>query len=258
MAATVKVWSGSAWVTKPVKVWSGSAWVAKPLKFWNGSAWIGPSGGAIVAPTFRSLANTSYAARTQTDITKPSGVTTNDIMIAFIVLARAGSAPTNPTPPSGFTQIGTFTSVVDSGSFNGKCGLFWKRATGSEPATYTFTQDVSYSTQGLVMAYSGCTTSGSPVDVFAQTSGNSTGAGPTLTATGVTTTQANDMLVWAGHNWDGSGALTPPTGMTERLDSLAYAADQVIATASATGTRTQTQASSSNPFSVFLIALKGT
>jgi hypothetical protein len=35
-----KVWSGSAWVTKPVKVWSGSAWVVKPLKVWNGSSWV--------------------------------------------------------------------------------------------------------------------------------------------------------------------------------------------------------------------------
>ena len=24
---SIKVWTGSAWVTKPVKVWNGSAWV---------------------------------------------------------------------------------------------------------------------------------------------------------------------------------------------------------------------------------------
>ena len=36
----LKIWTGSAWVTKPVKVWSGSAWAAKPVKFWNGSAWV--------------------------------------------------------------------------------------------------------------------------------------------------------------------------------------------------------------------------
>jgi len=36
----MKVWSGSAWVEKPVKVWTGSAWVEKPLKVWNGSAWV--------------------------------------------------------------------------------------------------------------------------------------------------------------------------------------------------------------------------
>lgn len=36
----IKVWTGSAWVEKPVKVWTGSAWVQKPVKFWSGSAWI--------------------------------------------------------------------------------------------------------------------------------------------------------------------------------------------------------------------------
>lgn len=35
-----KVWSGSAWVAKPVKVWNGTAWVTKPLKVWSGSAWV--------------------------------------------------------------------------------------------------------------------------------------------------------------------------------------------------------------------------
>jgi hypothetical protein len=36
----IKVWTGSAWVLKPVKVWTGSAWVEKPLKRWNGSTWV--------------------------------------------------------------------------------------------------------------------------------------------------------------------------------------------------------------------------
>lgn len=35
----LKVWTGAAWVVKPVKVWNGSAWVVKSLKRWTGSAW---------------------------------------------------------------------------------------------------------------------------------------------------------------------------------------------------------------------------
>lgn len=35
----LKLWTGSAWVQKPVKVWSGSTWVTKPLKSWSGEAW---------------------------------------------------------------------------------------------------------------------------------------------------------------------------------------------------------------------------
>jgi hypothetical protein len=37
--AGVGVWSGTAWVEKPVKVWNGSAWVQKPVKHWDGSSW---------------------------------------------------------------------------------------------------------------------------------------------------------------------------------------------------------------------------
>jgi hypothetical protein len=36
----ISVWTGSAWVRKPVKVWTGSAWVIKPMKRWTGSAWV--------------------------------------------------------------------------------------------------------------------------------------------------------------------------------------------------------------------------
>jgi hypothetical protein len=36
----ISVWTGAAWVEKPVKVWNGSSWINKPLKRWNGSSWI--------------------------------------------------------------------------------------------------------------------------------------------------------------------------------------------------------------------------
>lgn len=36
----IKVWTGAAWVAKPVKVWNGGSWVVKPVKYWNGSSWI--------------------------------------------------------------------------------------------------------------------------------------------------------------------------------------------------------------------------
>jgi len=35
----IKVWTGSAWVLKPLKVWNGTAWVTKPIKIWNGTTW---------------------------------------------------------------------------------------------------------------------------------------------------------------------------------------------------------------------------
>jgi hypothetical protein len=35
----VKIWTGSAWTSKPMKVWTGTAWVTKPLKIWDGATW---------------------------------------------------------------------------------------------------------------------------------------------------------------------------------------------------------------------------
>lgn len=34
-----KVYTGAAFVQKPLKVWNGSAWVQKPIKIWTGTAW---------------------------------------------------------------------------------------------------------------------------------------------------------------------------------------------------------------------------
>ena len=36
----IKVWTGTAWVAKPVKVWTGTAWVTKPVKYYNGTTWV--------------------------------------------------------------------------------------------------------------------------------------------------------------------------------------------------------------------------
>jgi hypothetical protein len=36
----LSVWSGSAWVLRPVLVWTGSTWAQKPAKRWSGTAWL--------------------------------------------------------------------------------------------------------------------------------------------------------------------------------------------------------------------------
>ena len=138
-------------------------------------------------------------------------------------------------------------------AWRAKLEVWWRRATASEPANYGFDVWGSNSNEYYAASYSGCPTSGSPVDAFSQNGANT---GGTATGLGVTTTQANDKLIWLGHNWSASGTLKPPTGMTERHDFITYSADQTIAAAGATGNRTQTQAASF-PWATFLIALKG-
>ncbi|MGB5135411.1 MAG: hypothetical protein WBN89_09595 [Prochlorococcaceae cyanobacterium] len=36
----VSIWSGGAWLSRPVKVQLGGAWVEKPARRWSGTAWV--------------------------------------------------------------------------------------------------------------------------------------------------------------------------------------------------------------------------
>jgi hypothetical protein len=208
-------------------------------------------GDGVTAPAYRSHTLNAYASRpTGFTLDKPSGVAADDILVACVVHSRTTPAQNDLVAPAGWTKIGT-SPIVTAGGMSAKLEVWWKRATGSEPTGYFFDVWASSSNQGAILAYSGCLASGSPIDVFSQ---NSASTGSTATGTGVTTTSADDTLVWLGHNWDASGALTAPSGMTERFDNLLYCADQTIASAGATGDRTQTLASS-NPWATYMLAL---
>lgn len=209
-----------------------------------------------MAVAIRSQTSTTYASRTNTVLTAPTGLANNDILLAFIFSAAQTTGPV-PTPPTGFTQIGTSTSVTDGGGFNGKFSVFWKRA-ASESGSYTFTHSAA-SSQGVLLAISGAVTSGSPVDVFSSNSGLAPNVGVgnnSSTATGVTTTAANDLLLYLAHDWAGSGALSPPTGFTELFDGLVYGASKALTTAGATGNVTQVNGdSNSEPWAAWLVAI---
>lgn len=208
-------------------------------------------GGGPPDPTiaFRSLTSTTYASRTDTTLAAPAGLADNDILVAVILVGR-GSSPFAPTPPAGFVAFGTATSVTD-GVFVVDLYVFWKRA-ASESGSYTFTH-AAQSSQGLLKAYSGCLTSGTPLNATA----NNTGTGTTSIGSSITTTDFNSFLLFESHEWDGTGGRTPPTGMSERFDSLQYSADELITAIGATGARSYTNANSnpSFPWAVRMIEL---
>jgi len=207
----------------------------------------------MAVPVFRAEAHTAYGS-TAGSVTcaKPTGTVDGDIMVAVLVQGRSGSIASVPTPPSGWAQTASYTTVNDGG-FYGRCSVWWKRA-ASEGVNYAWTLAETVSTQVIICSYSGCLASGNPVDVTSTNSAN-IGVSATATALSVTTTVAETKLIYTGHNWDGGGTRTPPSGMTERYDSLAYFADQNIASAGATGNRTQALVDA-NPWAAFLVALK--
>ena len=152
------------------------------------------------------MASTPYVGSIgQTLITKPTGTANGDILLAalFTGLATATPADIQITPPTGWTQIGTQTEVDDGSGFKAKLWVYWKRA-ASEPSGWDWVHSgvgTTLNTQGVVAAYSGCVTSGNPVDVLAQNFANT---GALATATGVTTTVASTKVLYVGHNWDGT------------------------------------------------------
>jgi hypothetical protein len=220
------------------------------------------SGGAIVAPTYRDTSYLAYGSRANSSISKPAAVAQNDLMLMSCFFAQGGSYPTVPTLPSGWAWVdATPIQAQDDGGFSARFNVAWKVAGASEGASYAFTHG-TFSTNLAIIAFSGVNTS-SPIDAYAKTVNNNS-ASSTRTLTGVTTTQANDMLVGMAFDWaDNTTDETPPTGMTERQDGvLSSVWNQVIAAAGATGTRSNvcnnTNGLNFRPWGGLMIALKGT
>ena len=207
---------------------------------------------------FRSLTSTTYASRTNTTLTAPAGLANGDILLAAIITG-ANNPGVASTPPAGFTALpGSPTTVFDAGGFYGKLAVY-KKVAASESGSYTFTHATA-SSQGVLLAVSGADGT-SPVDVSSSNfSGTgATGGGNTTTATGVTTTNPADLLVYLAHDWTGSGALSPPAGFTENFDSLLYVGTKLLTAAGATGSVTQTNGNPNNPgnpWAAYLIAIK--
>jgi RHS repeat-associated protein len=200
--------------------------------------------------TYRSSSTAASAPITSIVVTKPAGVTTNDVLLAAI---NVDQTPTI-TPPAGWTLVrsdvnGTIQTLA----------IYWRAAGGSEPASYTFTfgAAVNAATAGIV-AYSGVDTT-TPIDV---SGGQANTASTSVTAPSVTTTVANAMVV-GFFGLDNDATFTPPSGMTERWDldvqgtndEASEAADVVKATAGATGTKVATATVSDTSIGQ-LIALK--
>jgi hypothetical protein len=224
----------------------------------SGFTYLDGSDPSIVAPVFGSNWSTTYGSRTNTTITAPSDITDNDILIATLFVGRytSNGGAVSVTPPSGWTLV-DYTSVVDASGdvFAGRMYVYWKRAS-SESGDYTFGHPSAFS-QGIISRYSGCATSGSPIDVYSKAQMSAPGS-TTTTAPSITTTASKDLLVWLSHDWEGTGSISPPAGFTERSDSLVYTADMVQVTAGASNSKSQLNGnvSEGNPWGVIMLALK--
>lgn len=198
---------------------------------------------------------TTYASRTNTTVTAPTGIQDGDYLLAQIVTGSGSEAP-DPTAPSGFSQIGSTVDQTGAGPFNVEHRCYGKRASG-ESGDYTWTHS-SASSQASVSVFRGV----DPVTAEDQISTSNTGSGTTRTWTGLTTVTNGAMIVALGHDWgDTSNNLVPPTGMAECAENgiICYVACEEVPTAGATGNRSHTCNSGSQSdrlFSARLVALR--
>jgi hypothetical protein len=176
---------------------------------------------------------------------RPSGVAADDVLIAHVVLHTHGFAPNPIQAPSGWHEI-----RVDTDANHVTAGVFWRRAGGSEPSSYTFTNNSGDTTQqavGAILAYRGLDPA-APVDAHAGTADPS-GVDDVVTPSVTTTAPTTRLLSLVGAYGNNQGPAAPPGGMTERyegtvvsessvIEILGQAADQVVSTAGATGART--------------------
>jgi hypothetical protein len=179
-------------------------------------------------------------------VTKPTGVVDGDILLAFAG-NDAGTAGTW-TAPSGWSLI---RNDNDDGSVTLGMSCYWKRAS-SEGASYSW-NIAGVSGVVAMLAYRGCTDSGSPIDVNAggPVAGNSTN----IDAPSLTPNFNNDMLV-CGYCIDNGGTavstitvnatLTTETTVVSPTSSQVRVSvgDLLLSSTSATGLKRSTAGAS--------------
>lgn len=188
-------------------------------------------------PEFIAATTAGNINGTTLSITKPAGVGAGNLMVLFVQVFATGItvASTGWTPiieTDGGSGFGNdFTMAVLTKLDDGTAG------------PYTVTWDGTDRWRiGAIAGYRGC------LGTVDASSGASSGASSaTMRSPSLTTIQANTMLVSGGAAEDGSPAVTPPGGMTERaeLNGL-YIADVVQANPGASGDKDATITASWN------------
>jgi len=166
-------------------------------------------GGSV---SFRAAQTSEFTSATASPtISYPTAVA-NDIWLCAIVTDTIHDS--TGTPPTGWTKLYEVDVLTDTST-----SVFWKRATGSEGASEEWTSIFAATERGAVavVAYSGCTTSGSPIEDSAQ----DVSASPTNTPTtpSVTTSGTNRMIVgFFGADMIGGVTHTPNGSDNERAE----------------------------------------
>lgn len=136
----------------------------------------------------------------------PTGAADKDIAVVSLYLESAAAI----TPPAGFTQK---SDVATNATTQGRLVTFWKRLTGADSGTYTFTWTGSVWRAADCALFSGRVSSGDPFTTVGTADGGS--GGRTVTVTGITAAGGDD-LVSAMTAYAGLGSAPTMTSLTVR------------------------------------------
>jgi hypothetical protein len=197
-----------------------------------------------------SSANTSGGSSSSLVLNVPAGTQSGDVMVAHVVVRTAGNTITVPT---GWTQI----VRQDTGSALSTVA-YYKIAGSSEPSSYTWTFGTAGEASGGIGSYIGVNNT-TPIDT---SHGQLNASSNNVDNTGVTTTEANDMLVYAAGVVEAT-SVNPPSGFTESSSSASNSlttsevSGKIDSSTGATGTIHGTEnGGSSYSNTTLLIALK--
>jgi hypothetical protein len=169
-----------------------------------------PSSSPAVGITFGGAATTvNTTASSSLTIPRPAGTAAGDVLVASLALNGSGVA----NAPFGWVQMAAVTSIT-----NPKLYAYYRVATASEPASYTWSLTSAVANSGGVARYSGVDIA-NPLASTVSTASSSASVA-VLTVPGVTTASPEAMLVGAAaiNASPTTVTITGPTGMTERWD----------------------------------------
>ena len=141
-------------------------------------------------------------------MSSPSGSTTDDVLVAFVLTAKYSAAGDQPSTPSGWTLI---RSAVYTG--NVRLTAFYRAWTSG---SHSFTNPTSNTSTAAVIAVQG----GNVGDISSST--GETGSGTPLVLQALTAGEGDVLLsaIASAIVTLSAAEFTPPSGMTERVDSV--------------------------------------
>ena len=210
--------------------------------------------------------NTLTAAGTSITVDAPAGLAAGDVMYAVVQ-----SVDSTVTAPSGWVQDVVAATISRQGPVpTTYLTTYYKVATATEPASYTWSQASSGPFSISIADYEGVNNS-TPLNVAGVGAGAQNTASPSFPS--ITTTAAGcRILIGLAQNGVASVTFTTPTGYTQEVasawgdDAQTFIADATQSAAGATGTLTGTISAAEllatftaalNPASVTQLLLSG-